>query len=81
MKSTKPLLIITILATLLPATLLAVDVYVDNLTSPQVSDMFRYGNVETSLFTGKLNFAIPIYSLNDPDFDLNIALRYNSEVV
>lgn len=79
MKSTKPLLIITILATLLPATLLAVDVYVDNLTSPQVSDMFRYGNVETSLFTGKLNFAIPIYSLNDPDFDLNIALRYNSE--
>ena len=59
--------------------LFANDFYLNNMTSPQVSDMFRYGNVETSLFTGKLNIAIPIYTLNDPDFDLNIALRYNSE--
>ena len=79
MKSIRLLLIITILGMLLPVRLRAGDVYIDNLTSPQVSDMFRYGNVETSLFTGKLNFVIPIYSLNDPDFDLNVALRYNSE--
>ena len=55
------------------------DFYLNNMTSPQVSDMFRYGNVETSLFTGKLNLSIPIYQLEDPDFKLNIALRYNSE--
>lgn len=79
MKSIRLLLIITILGMLLPVRLRAGDVYIDNLTSPQVSDMFRYGNVETSLFTGKLNFSIPIYSLDDSDFDLNIALRYNSE--
>jgi hypothetical protein len=64
---------------LFPIELMADDFYVEHMTSPQVSDMFRYGNVETSLFTGKLNFAIPIYSLEDPDFDLDIALRYNSE--
>ena len=64
---------------LFPTELMADDFYVEHMTSPQVSDMFRYGNVETSLFTGKLNFAIPIYSLEDPDFDLDIALRYNSE--
>lgn len=55
------------------------DFYLNNMKSPQVSDMFRYGNVETSLFTGKLNLSIPIYQLEDPDFNLNIALRYNSE--
>ena len=55
------------------------DFYINNMKSPQVSDMFRYGNVETSLFTGKLNLSIPIYQLKDPDFNLNIALRYNSE--
>lgn len=55
------------------------DFYLNNMKSPQISDMFRYGNVETSLFTGKLNLEIPIYTLNDPDFNLDIALRYNSE--
>lgn len=56
-----------------------VNFYLKNMTSPQVSDMFRYGNVETSLFTGRLNLQIPIYSLEDPDFNLDVALRYNSE--
>ena len=63
----------------LPALALADDYYLNHTTSPQVTDMFRYGNVETSLFTGKLNLAIPIYQLEDPDFKLNIALQYNSE--
>lgn len=62
-----------------PRLALASDYYLNHTTSPQVTDMFRYGNVETSLFTGKLNLAIPIYQLEDPDFELNIALRYNSE--
>lgn len=55
------------------------DFYLNNMISPQVTDMFRYGNVETSLFTGKLNLSVPIYQLEDPDFNLNIALRYHSE--
>lgn len=57
----------------------ASDFYNNNMVSAEVMDMFRYGDVETSLFTGKLNLSIPIYSLNDPDFNLDIALRYNSE--
>ena len=63
----------------IPTLALANDYYLNHTTSPQVTDMFRYGNVETSLFTGKLNLAIPIYQLEDPDFELDIALRYNSE--
>ena len=63
----------------IPTLALANDYYLNHTTSPQVTDMFRYGNVETSLFTGKLNLAIPIYQLEDPDFKLNIALQYNSE--
>lgn len=59
--------------------LLAVDICNSNFPSAQVADMFRYGEVETSLFTGRLNVSIPIYSLDDPDLNLDIALRYNSE--
>lgn len=55
------------------------DFYINNATSPQVSDMFRYGDVNTALFTGKANVSIPIYELEDPDFNLHITLRYNSE--
>lgn len=55
------------------------DFYINNTTSPQVSDMFRYGNVNTALFTGKANVSIPIYKLEDLDFNLHITLRYNSE--
>ena len=55
------------------------DFYINNTTSPQVSDMFRYGNVNTALFSGKANVSIPIYELEDPDFNLHITLRYNSE--
>lgn len=51
----------------------------DNIVSAHVTDMFRYGEVETSLYTGRLNFSIPIYSLEDPDFNLYITLHYNAE--
>ena len=53
--------------------------YDESMVSAQVADMFRYGDVNTALFTGKINFSIPIYSLNDPDFNLDISLSYNSE--
>lgn len=35
--------------------------------------------VSTSLFTGRMSYTIPIYSIDDPDFNLDIALRYSSE--
>ena len=57
----------------------ASDFWLNNSVSPQVENMIRYGDVETSLFTGTLNFSIPIYSLKDPDFNLDLALHYNSD--
>ncbi len=57
----------------------ASDFYLDNSVSPQVEGMIRYGDVETSLSTGRLNFSAPIYCLKDPDFDLDISLSYNSD--
>lgn len=57
----------------------ASDFYLDNSISTQVEGMFRYGNVETSLNVGRLNFAAPIYNLCDPDFNLDISLSYNSD--
>lgn len=55
------------------------DFFKDNMTSAQTADMIRYGDTRTSLFTGKMNFSIPVYSLSDPDFDLNVALCYFSD--
>ena len=55
------------------------DTYLNNSISTQVEGMIRYGDVETSLFTGTLNFSVPIYSLKDPDFNLDIVLHYNSD--
>ena len=46
-------------------------------TSP--TNMYRYGDVGTSLFTGKAKTEIPIYKSNDPDFDVSISLNYLSE--
>lgn len=59
--------------------IVARDFYQDNMYSAQTFDMTRYGDVATSLFTGNINFSIPIYSLKDPDFELDISLCYDSE--
>lgn len=37
------------------------------------------GNIQASLFTGKISYSIPLYTLDDPDFPLNISLRYQSD--
>ena len=50
-----------------------------NAVSAHVTDMFRYGEFQTSLFTGRLQVSIPIYTIDDPDFKINIALHYNAE--
>lgn len=36
-------------------------------------------SVSTSLFTGRLTYSIPLYTIDDPDFHLNITLKYSSE--
>ena len=41
--------------------------------------LLAQSGVSTSLFTGRMSYTIPIYSLEDPDFNLDIALRYSSE--
>ena len=56
------------------------DVYDYNtMISAHVTDMFRYGEFGTSLFTGRMQQTIPIYRLEDSDFKMNIALHYNAE--
>lgn len=50
-----------------------------NSISANVTDMFRYGEFHTSLFTGRLQVSVPIYKVDDPDFNMDIALHYNAE--
>ena len=57
----------------------AEDFFNFNTVSAQVADIFRYGEFGTSLFTGRMQQTIPIYTLDDPDFKMNIALHYNAE--
>lgn len=52
---------------------------IENRPSPQSEAICRYGQIKTSLFTGSLDLSIPLYSINDPDFRLDIALRYTSD--
>lgn len=81
MKKRQRLVVLLITHMLLSSSLVwaTEDFHINTKTSPQVYDMFRYGNVNTALYTGKVNVSIPIYELDDPDFDLKIALRYHSE--
>ncbi len=37
------------------------------------------GKTGTSLFTGRLSYTIPLYTIEDPDFHLDIALCYGSD--
>lgn len=50
-----------------------------NNISAHVSDMFRYGEFQTALFSGRLQVSIPIYKIDDPDFKMDIALHYNAD--
>ena len=49
-----------------------------NITSPQVYDFIRYGNIPVSHYTGGLNLSVPIYHYSDNDFNVNVDLRYSS---
>lgn len=41
--------------------------------------VFAQNNPTPNLFTGQLNYTIPIYHLDDPDFPLEIALHYQTD--
>jgi len=47
--------------------------------TPTTADFIRYGEVPVSLFTGKLNYEVPIYHIKDRDFDIPISLTYTSD--
>lgn len=49
-----------------------------NNVSKQVSSQSS-GGINYQLFTGQAGYSIPIYKLDDPDFQLDIALRYQSD--
>ena len=51
----------------------------ENITLPQVNNLFRFSDTETALFTGRLLFSIPLYQISDPDFHILISISYNSE--
>lgn len=70
---------VIIIATIGLTCLHARDFYIDNMTSANTADMIQYGDIGTSLFTGQLDLVIPLYSLNDPDFNLDIILQYTSD--
>lgn len=49
-------------------------------TEPNMSTTNRViGSAGTSLFTGRMTYSIPIYTIEDPDFHLDITLRYHSD--
>lgn len=39
----------------------------------------KNGSINTNLFTGSLSYTIPLYTIEDPDFNVDIALRYHSD--
>ena len=46
---------------------------------PKQVSLQSSGGVSYHLFTGQAGYTIPIYKLEDPDFQLDIALRYQSD--
>ena len=47
--------------------------------SPQTADFVRYGNMPVSLYTGQVSVSVPLYHLQDPDFDLPLVLNYSAD--
>lgn len=47
--------------------------------SPQTADFIKYGNIPVSLYTGQVNVSVPLYHIEDPDFDIPLILNYASD--
>lgn len=46
--------------------------------SPQVAEMLRFDKTVSCLNSGKVDLSIPVIDFQDPDFDLDMSLSYNS---
>lgn len=47
--------------------------------SPQTADFIKYGNIPVSLYTGQISVSVPLYHIEDPDFDIPLILNYASD--
>lgn len=47
--------------------------------SPQTADFIKYGNIPVSLYTGQVSVSVPLYHIEDPDFDIPLILNYASD--
>lgn len=47
--------------------------------SPHTADFVKYGNIPVSLYTGQVNVSVPLYHIEDPDFDIPLVLNYASD--
>ncbi|MDR0863683.1 MAG: hypothetical protein LBO74_01970 [Candidatus Symbiothrix sp.] len=47
-------------------------------STPQVTDMIRYGNVQVNKYHGLLDFGVALEGYKDRDFDIPISLKYIS---
>jgi hypothetical protein len=48
------------------------------LSTPQVSDFIKYGNLDVNSYNGLLNMEIELEGYNDSDFEIPISLKYIS---
>lgn len=46
--------------------------------SPEMADIMRFGNVPVSKNAGRINLSVPLASLKDQDFDIQVSVNYNS---
>lgn len=65
------------LCMLIGCVMFALSGFAENVSKPTPSQ--ASGGINYQLFTGQAGYTIPIYKLDDPDFPLDIALRYQSD--
>lgn len=47
--------------------------------SPQTSSFMKFGVLPASLYSGQINYEVPIYEIKDKDFDIPISIIYTSD--
>lgn len=66
--------ILLLICSLLPFTLHAQVKF--SKPSPQTAELMRHGQMPVSLYTGQVSPEIPLYHLQDKDFDIPLVLKY-----
>lgn len=66
--------ILLLICSLLPFTLHAQVKF--SKPSPQTAELMRHGQMPVSLYTGQISPEIPLYHLQDKDFDIPLVLKY-----